>query len=81
MCGAARTNPLFILPLRVLVRIHQRAGGRLARRLAKIARVRLITPPIELAEFRYIQVWHPRMDSDLAHKWLRRMFAEAGVAD
>jgi len=54
---------------------------RLAGRLAKIARVRLVAPPIELAEFRYIQVWHPRMDSDLAHQWLRRMFAEAGVAD
>jgi DNA-binding transcriptional LysR family regulator len=54
---------------------------RLASRLGKIARVRLIAPPIELVEFRYIQVWHPRMDSDLAHQWLRRMFAGAGVAD
>jgi DNA-binding transcriptional LysR family regulator len=54
---------------------------RLASRLGKIARVRLIAPPIELVEFRYIQVWHPRMDSDLAHQWLRRMFVEAGVAD
>jgi DNA-binding transcriptional LysR family regulator len=52
---------------------------RLATRLAKIARVRAISPPIELAEFRYIQVWHPRMDSDPAHQWLRRMFADAAV--
>ena len=29
---------------------------RLAKRLAKIARIRMIEPPIELAEFRYIQV-------------------------
>jgi len=28
-----------------------------------------------------IQVWHPRMDSDPAHQWLRRMFTEAAVAD
>ncbi len=54
---------------------------RLAKRLAKIARVHLIEPPIELAEFRYIQVWHPRMDSDPAHLWLRGMFAAAAVAD
>jgi len=54
---------------------------RLAKRLAKIARIRSIEPPIELAEFRYIQVWHPRMDSDPAHLWLRRMFAEAVVRD
>jgi len=54
---------------------------RLAKRLAKIARIRMVEPPIELAEFRYIQVWHPRMDSDPAHLWLRRMFAEAAVTD
>ena len=41
----------------------------------------MVEPPIELAEFRYIQVWHPRMDSDPAHLWLRRMFAEAAVTD
>jgi len=45
------------------------------KRLAKIARIGMI----ELAEFRYIQVWHPRMDP--AHQWLRRMFAEAAVAE
>jgi len=54
---------------------------RLAKRLAKIARIRMVEPPVELAEFRYIQVWHPRMDSDPAHLWLRRMFVEAAVAD
>jgi DNA-binding transcriptional LysR family regulator len=54
---------------------------RLAKRLVKVARIRMIEPPIELEEFRYIQVWHPRMDSDPAHQWLRRMFAEAAVAD
>jgi DNA-binding transcriptional LysR family regulator len=54
---------------------------RLAKRLAKIARIRSIEPPLELSEFRYIQVWHPRMDSDPAHQWLRRLFTEAVVAD
>lgn len=45
---------------------------RLATRLAKISRTRMVGPPIELAEFRYIQVWHPRLDSDPGHQWLRR---------
>jgi len=54
---------------------------RLAKRLVKLARIRMVEPPVELKEFRYIQVWHPRMDSDPAHLWLRRMFAEAAVAD
>jgi DNA-binding transcriptional LysR family regulator len=54
---------------------------RLAKRLVKFARIRMLEPPVEFKEFRYIQVWHPRMDSDPAHLWLRRMFVEAAVAD
>ena len=46
---------------------------RLATRLAKISKTRMLEPPIELVEFRYIQVWHPRLDSDPTHQWLRRM--------
>lgn len=52
---------------------------RLAGRLAKISQTRMLKPPIELAEFRYIQVWHPRSDGDPAHQWLRRTFAEASA--
>jgi hypothetical protein len=37
--------------------------------------------PTELAEFGYIQVWHPRMESKPAHQWLRRMLAEAAVPE
>lgn len=48
---------------------------RLAIRLAKISRTRMIKPPIELEGFRYIQVWHPRLDSDPAHQWLRKTMA------
>jgi DNA-binding transcriptional LysR family regulator len=51
--------------------------SRLATRLAKVAEVRAVAPPKELGTFRYIQIWHPRMDSDPAHQWLRRMFVEA----
>jgi len=50
--------------------------SRLARQMVKISRTRLLKPPIELAEFRYIQVWHPRLDSDPAHQWLRRLLLE-----
>jgi len=48
---------------------------RLARRLVKISRTRMIAPPVELSAFDYIQVWHPRLDSDPAHLWLRQMMA------
>jgi DNA-binding transcriptional LysR family regulator len=50
---------------------------RLAQRVAKIVGIRVVAAPPDLAEFRYMQVWHPRMDSDPAHIWLRRMFVEA----
>jgi hypothetical protein len=47
----------------------------LATRLVKISATRLLRPPIELSELRYIQVWHPRLDSDPAHQWLSRTMA------
>lgn len=52
---------------------------RLAVRLAKISKTRMLEPPIELAEYRYIQVWHPRVDGDPAHQWLRKRFIEAAA--
>jgi DNA-binding transcriptional LysR family regulator len=51
----------------------------LAKRLVKISRTRMLAPPIELSEFRYIQVWHPRLDSDPAHQWLRRTMAKVSA--
>lgn len=48
---------------------------RLARRLVKISATRMIEPPVELSAFDYIQVWHPRLDSDPAHLWLRQTMA------
>ncbi|HEY4773474.1 MAG TPA: LysR family transcriptional regulator [Xanthobacteraceae bacterium] len=52
---------------------------RLACRLQKISQTTMLEPPIELAEFRYIQVWHPRLDADPAHQWLRHMFSEVAA--
>jgi DNA-binding transcriptional LysR family regulator len=48
---------------------------RLATRLVKISATRMIEPPKELSAFNYIQVWHPRLDSDPAHVWLRQTMA------
>jgi DNA-binding transcriptional LysR family regulator len=52
----------------------------LAERLAKISKTRMLKPPLELAGFQYIQVWHPRVDGDPAHQWLRKTMAEISVA-
>jgi DNA-binding transcriptional LysR family regulator len=44
-------------------------------------RLKLLKPPIELAPFDVIAVWHPRSNQDGAHRWLRaRLAATARVA-
>jgi DNA-binding transcriptional LysR family regulator len=53
---------------------------RLALRLAGTSQTRMLKAPIELPELEYIQVWHPRIDSDPAHQWFRRMILEAARA-
>lgn len=46
---------------------------RVAERLVKISRTQIVPAPIALGEFTCIQVWHPRYDSDPAHRWLREL--------
>jgi DNA-binding transcriptional LysR family regulator len=36
-----------------------------------------LTPPLEVPGFDVIAVWHPRVDRDPAHRWLRTRLAEA----
>jgi DNA-binding transcriptional LysR family regulator len=39
--------------------------------LAKMARLRVVDPPIELPSYRYSQIWHTNHNDDRAHRWLR----------
>lgn len=43
----------------------------LARHLTKTSKTKVLPAPEEFAEFRYLQVWHPRLDADPAHAWIR----------
>jgi len=52
---------------------------RLAQRLAKVSHTKMLPLPFDLPPFDYAQIWHPRLDSDPAHQWLRRMIAEVSV--
>jgi DNA-binding transcriptional LysR family regulator len=45
--------------------------SRLARELEKIAAVRVIKAPPELAGFKYEMTWHARLAADPAHAWFR----------
>jgi DNA-binding transcriptional LysR family regulator len=49
------------------------AGG--AEVLAKMARLRVLEPPIELPAYRYSQIWQDAHNDDRAHSWLRERIA------
>ncbi len=42
--------------------------------------LRVLKPPEVLGRFNYLMAWHPRMNTDAAHIWLRRAIREAGMA-
>jgi DNA-binding transcriptional LysR family regulator len=48
---------------------------RVARATAPRFGLRVLEPPIELAPYAIRQIWHPRNDSDPAHRWLRASLA------
>lgn len=52
---------------------------RLAKRFSANSRTRFVPISIKLPDIRYIQVWHPRNDEDLAHKWLRQMIKQVAL--
>jgi DNA-binding transcriptional LysR family regulator len=39
-------------------------------------RLIVLKPPVEVPGFDVIAVWHPRIDKDVAHRWLRSRLAE-----
>ncbi len=43
--------------------------------LVKMARLRVVEPPIELPNYRYSQIWQNRKNDDRAHTWLRERIA------
>jgi DNA-binding transcriptional LysR family regulator len=40
----------------------------------------VLEPPIDIPGFDVIAVWHPRVDKDVAHRWLRRRVADLAKA-
>ena len=54
--------------------------GRLASAIESDRTLRILKPPPELRPFKYLMVWHRRMNSDAAHTWLRQIIKKAGRA-
>ncbi|HWZ92391.1 MAG TPA: LysR substrate-binding domain-containing protein, partial [Polyangiaceae bacterium] len=53
---------------------------RLARRMAQRFPLRLLEPPLTLPRFSLSLAWHPRLDQDPAHRWLRSIVAKVSAA-
>lgn len=40
-----------------------------------------LAPPMTVAPFNYVQIWHNRFDQDLAHRWLRELVKQVSAPD
>ena len=46
---------------------------RMAKRIEAMSNTQIVAAPKEFQRFTYLQIWHPRYDSDPGHKWLREL--------
>jgi DNA-binding transcriptional LysR family regulator len=54
------------------------APQRFARAEAESPKIRILKPPAELTGFKYLMIWHPRVNTDAAHIWLRGQIRAIG---
>jgi DNA-binding transcriptional LysR family regulator len=82
--GAKRRCPIFV-PYHTTA-MRSLAGTNLVatvpRRMAELEAsnkaIKTLKAPPVLARFKYLMSWHPRMNTDAAHTWLRSTIREAG---
>jgi DNA-binding transcriptional LysR family regulator len=41
--------------------------------------IKILKTPPEIAGFRYVMTWHPRLNTDAAHSWLRATIRQIGA--
>jgi DNA-binding transcriptional LysR family regulator len=51
---------------------------RFAQAYAGDRRIRFLVPPEPMHSFKYVMVWHPRVNTDAAHIWLRKTIQTLG---
>jgi DNA-binding transcriptional LysR family regulator len=54
--------------------------GRIARFESANRALKILRPPEVLGKFNYLMAWHPRMNTDAGHLWLRGIIREAAKA-
>jgi DNA-binding transcriptional LysR family regulator len=74
--------PYFTAAVRCVPGTHLLATvpSRIARLESTNLSLRILKPPEVLGRFNYLMAWHPRMNTDAAHIWLRRAIQETGKA-
>ncbi|HKX26882.1 MAG TPA: LysR family transcriptional regulator [Blastocatellia bacterium] len=84
LIGAKRRSgirmPCFAIALRCLAGtdLIVTVPNRLAEVLVRDSSLKILKPPSELRAFKYLMLWHPRINTDAAHIWLRQTFTQAG---
>ena len=84
--GATRRCPIWVPYFTAAVRCVQgthflaTVPTRIARFESNNLSLRFLEPPEVLGRFNYLMAWHPRMNTDAAHIWLRRAIRDAGMA-
>jgi DNA-binding transcriptional LysR family regulator len=38
----------------------------------------IVSPPLPIPSFPFVQIWHDRFNADAGHKWLRELIAQIG---
>jgi DNA-binding transcriptional LysR family regulator len=77
-----RTVPSFFAALHCVAESDCIAtiSARLARAHADRFELQIARPPLELPAYAIDQIWHPRVETDPAHVWLRRLIARIAHA-
>lgn len=75
----ARAVPYFVAGLHLVSGTEYvlTAPERVARAMAPRFGLRLVEPPLELRPYALSLVWHPRVDADEGHRWLREVLVRA----
>jgi DNA-binding transcriptional LysR family regulator len=74
--------PYFTAAVRCVPGTHLLATvpSRVARADSNHQSLRILKPPEVLGRFNYLMAWHPPMNTDASHMWLRRAIRESGKA-
>ena len=84
--GAKRRCPMWVPYFTAAVRcvpgtnLLATVPSRIARFESKNLSLRILKPPEVLGRFNYLMAWHPRMNTDAAHIWLRHAIRDTGKA-